>query len=209
MTAQVSLYPLYRESLSPAIDEVLRIFRDHALDFDPGPMSTLITGDDASIFAALQEAYCCIADQGRVVMVVTFSNACPPISGKAEEAIICRTIGHVENDFDEPVAAEEIRSAESRIILDSTLAGGLQGLESNQQVIVLFHFHRSHGFELCQHPKGDKRRPKRGVFSLRSPRRPNPIGLSVVDLVGIKGNILRMRGLDAINGTPVLDIKPA
>lgn len=125
------------------------------------------------------------------------------------EHITYRIIGRVENDFDEPVAAEKIRSAESRIILDPTLAGGLQGLESNQQVIVLFHFHRSHGFEPCQHPKGDKRRPKRGVFALRSPRRPNPIGLSVVNLVGIKGNILRMRGLDAINGTPVLDIKPA
>jgi len=209
MTAQVSLYPLYRESLSPAIDEALRIFRDHALDVDPGPMSTLITGDDTSIFAALQEAYCRAAEQGFIVMVVTLSNACSPVSGKAEEAIVSRAIGRVENDFSEPVAPDMIRSAESRIILDPALVDGLQGLEPGQQVAVIFHFHRSEGFELRQHPRGDPSRPKRGVFALRSPLRPNPIGLSVVELVAIEGNVLRVRGLDAINGTPVLDIKPS
>jgi tRNA-Thr(GGU) m(6)t(6)A37 methyltransferase TsaA len=75
--------------------------------------------------------------------------------------------------------------------------------------MVVFYFHRSQGYDLTQHPRGDPRRPKRGVFTLRSPRRPNPIGVTVVDLVAIEGNVLRVRGLDAINGTPVLDIKPA
>lgn len=118
-------------------------------------------------------------------------------------------IGHVENDFDEPVAPEEICSAESRIVLDPALAEGLTGLEPGQQVMVVFHFHRSQGYELQQHPRGDPTRPRRGVFALRSPRRPNPIGVTVVDLVAIEGNVLRVRGLDAINGTPVLDLKPA
>jgi len=49
---------------------------------------------------------------------------------------------------------------------------------------------------------------RRGVFALRSPNRPNPIGVTVVDLIGIEDNVLRVRGLDAINGTPVLDLKP-
>jgi tRNA (Thr-GGU) A37 N-methylase len=51
--------------------------------------------------------------------------------------------------------------------------------------------------------------PRKGVFGLRSPRRPNPIGVTVVDLLSVEGNVLRVRGLDAINGTPVLDLKPA
>jgi tRNA-Thr(GGU) m(6)t(6)A37 methyltransferase TsaA len=62
---------------------------------------------------------------------------------------------------------------------------------------------------LLQHPRGDRNRPRRGVFALRSPRRPNPIGITVVDLIDVQGNVLRVQGLDAINGTPVLDIKPA
>ncbi|MFB0517443.1 MAG: tRNA (N6-threonylcarbamoyladenosine(37)-N6)-methyltransferase TrmO [Candidatus Neomarinimicrobiota bacterium] len=208
MTAQVSLYPLYRESLSPAIDEVLQIFRDHALYVDPGPMSTLISGDDTSIFAALQEAYCRVAEQGFIVMVVTLSNAFPPVSGKTEEAIVYKAIGHVRNDFDEPVGPDTLRSTESRIILDATLVDGLHGLEPGKQIAVIFHFHLSEGFELRQHPRGDTSRPNRGVFALRSPHRPNAIGLSVVDLLEVRGNVLRVRGLDAINGTPVLDIKP-
>jgi formylmethanofuran dehydrogenase subunit E len=75
--------------------------------------------------------------------------------------------------------------------------------------MVVFYFHRSRGFDLLQHPRGDKSRPRRGVFSLRSPRRPNPIGVTVVDLVAIDGNVLHVQGLDAINGTPVLDLKPS
>jgi tRNA-Thr(GGU) m(6)t(6)A37 methyltransferase TsaA len=101
-----------------------------------------------------------------------------------------------------------MRSAESRIVLDPALTGGLAGLEAGQQVMVVFYFHRSQGYDLAQHPRGDTSRPKRGVFALRSPRRPNPIGVTIVDLLAIEENVLRVRGLDAINGTPVLDLKP-
>jgi len=75
--AQVSLYPLGQEDLSMAIDEALHIFRDHSLAVNPGSMSTLISGDDETVFATLQSAFQSVAGQGRVVMVVTFSNACP------------------------------------------------------------------------------------------------------------------------------------
>ena len=126
-----------------------------------------------------------------------------------EDAIVYRAIGHVENGFDEPAAPYEIRSVGSRIVLDPSLAEGLRGLEPGQQIMVVFYFHRSHVFDLLQHPQGDKSRPRRGVFALRSPRRPNPIGVTVVDLVAMEGNMLQVRGLDAINGTPVLDLKPA
>jgi len=208
ITAQVSLYPLGQESLSPAIDEALRICREHGLDVAQGAMSSLISGDDAAIFAALQEVFRRVAEQGQVVMVTTFSNACPVVR-KTKESITYRAIGYVENEVDEPSASEKLRAIESRIVLDPALTEGLRSLESGQQVIVIFYFHRSQGYDLCQHPRGDQSRPRRGVFALRSPRRPNPIGVTVVKLVAVEGNVLRVRGLDAINGTPVLDLKPA
>ena len=83
------------------------------------------------------------------------------------------------------------------------------GLEPGRRITVVFSFDRSRGFDLLQHPRGDRSRPRRGVFALCSPHRPNAIGVTEVDLVAADGNVLRVRGLDAINGTPVLDIKPA
>jgi tRNA (adenine37-N6)-methyltransferase len=125
------------------------------------------------------------------------------------QAFSLRAIGRVANEFDEPVAPEQISSAESRIILDPSLVEGLKGLELGQQIMIIFYFHRSGGYDLLQHPRGDQNRPKRGVFAMRSPRRPNSIGVTVVELVSIEGNVLHVRGLDAIDGTPVLDLKPA
>jgi tRNA-Thr(GGU) m(6)t(6)A37 methyltransferase TsaA len=207
IAAQVSLYPLRQQTLSPAIDEALQVFRSHALDVEPSAMSTVIAGDDAAVFAALQEAFRRVAEQGQVVMVVTFSNACPALS-KTGESVTYTAIGHVKNDFKERAPADKIRSVESRIVLDPTLTDGLTGLAPGQQVMVVFYFHRARGFDLLQHPRGDTTRPRRGVFTLRSPRRPNPIGVTVVDLVSVEDNVLRVRGLDAIDGTPVLDLKP-
>jgi tRNA (adenine37-N6)-methyltransferase len=120
-----------------------------------------------------------------------------------------RAIGYVENSFDEPAAPDLLRAAASRIILEPQLVAGLEGVEPGQRLMVIFYFHRSQGYELQQHPRSDAGRPRRGVFALCSPRRPNPIGVTVVDLLAVEGNILHVRGLDAINGTPVLDLKPA
>lgn len=125
------------------------------------------------------------------------------------QVIHLRAIGHVENEFDEPAAPDEIRAVESRLVIEPALVEGLKGLEPGQQIMVVFYFHRAEGFELLQHPRGDQNRPKRGVFALCSPKRPNPIGVTVVDLIGVEDNVLRVRGLDAINRTPVLDLKPA
>ena len=132
-----------------------------------------------------------------------------PLPWRMESKISFVAIGYVENQFNEPVSASEIRAAESRIVLRPDLSEGLLGFEPGQRIMVVFYFHRSDSFDLQQHPRGDRSRPKRGVFTLRSPRRPNPIGITVVELVGIDNHILRVRGLDAIDGTPVLDIKPA
>lgn len=132
-----------------------------------------------------------------------------PTTSATGPGITYRPIGFVENAFDQPAAPEQIRAHASRIVLDPALVTGLQGLEPGQQILVVFHFHRSEGYELTQHPRGDQGRPRRGVFALRSPRRPNPIGITVAELTAVDGNILHVQGLDALNGTPVLDIKPA
>ncbi len=116
-------------------------------------------------------------------------------------------IGFVQNEIDAIRAPDVIKAVESQIVLDPQLVEGLYGLENYQNVMVVFHFHLSEGFDFYQHPRGDESRPKRGVFALHSPRRPNPIGVTVVDLLAIEGNVLRVRGLDAVNGTPVLDLK--
>lgn len=123
--------------------------------------------------------------------------------------ITFRPIGYVENEFDEPAPGDEIRQSESRIIVNEGLSEGLDGIERFERLLVVFYFHRApKGYALRQHPRGDASQPKRGVFALRSPHRPNPIGVTVVDLVAVEGNVLIVRGLDAINSTPVLDIKP-
>jgi tRNA-Thr(GGU) m(6)t(6)A37 methyltransferase TsaA len=117
------------------------------------------------------------------------------------------TIGYVENDFHncEPGSAAQ---EESSLVLDDSLIDGLSGLEPGDEILVLFFFHRSHRFDLLQHPMGDNSRPKRGVFALRSPHRPNPVGVTRVRILRIDGNVVRVRGLDALNGTPILDLKP-
>ena len=76
VAVQVSLYPLRQTELSPAIDKALAIFWESGLEVTPGPMSTIIAGDDDAVFAALRDAFRSAAD-GEVVMVVTISNACP------------------------------------------------------------------------------------------------------------------------------------
>ena len=78
ITAQVSLYPLPQAPLAPEIGEALRMFRECAVEVEPDAVSSLLIGDDTVIFPALQQAFCHAAKQGKVVMVVTLSNACPP-----------------------------------------------------------------------------------------------------------------------------------
>lgn len=83
---------------------------------------------------------------------------------------------------------------------------GLKDLEGFSHIIVLYHFHRSTDFELQVVPFLDSE--LRGVFATRAPKRPNPIGLSVVKLQKIRGNILHIENVDILDGTPLLDVKP-
>jgi tRNA-Thr(GGU) m(6)t(6)A37 methyltransferase TsaA len=129
--------------------------------------------------------------------------------GAAGSALAFRPLGRVENGLPLGTPGETLRASESRIVLDPVLAPGLSALEGIDRILVVFCFHLSTDSPLLQHPRGDESRPKRGVFALRSPRRPNPIGVTEVDLLGIHGNVLIVKGLDAVDGTPILDLKPA
>jgi tRNA (adenine37-N6)-methyltransferase len=85
-------------------------------------------------------------------------------------------------------------------------SAGLQGLEQFKHAQAIYWLHQSRRDLVLQSPKHDPGR--RGVFALRSPIRPNPIGVSTVEIVGIEGNIVRVRGLDCVDGTPLIDLKP-
>jgi tRNA-Thr(GGU) m(6)t(6)A37 methyltransferase TsaA len=125
------------------------------------------------------------------------------------ERIDYQPIGVVQNEITEPVSPETIRQVVSKIILDKKYQAGLLAINPNTQMMVVYHFHKVNGYDLQQHPRKDFSRPKRGVFALRSPYRPNPIGVTVVNVIKIEENILYVDELDAIDGSPVLDIKPA
>ncbi len=77
LTVQVSLYPLRQSRLGPSIDRALELWRSRGLQIQPGPMSTLLAGDDASVWAAVRDAFAVAAAEGECTMVVTASNACP------------------------------------------------------------------------------------------------------------------------------------
>lgn len=118
-------------------------------------------------------------------------------------------IGYVESKFSGIQHDPDVfRGTVSRIRLLDEYAGGLYRLDGCERLYVIFVFDRAEGFRLVIHPRGDVTRPERGVFATHAPYRPNPIGLAVVDLISVDGSVLTVRDLDAINGTPVLDIKP-
>ena len=129
----------------------------------------------------------------------------PPVS----DWISFRRIGRIEAERKSPFKPGFAARQQSQIVLDPKFADGLEGLQSGDRLMVVYQFHLSSSFALLQHPKGDATRPKRGVFSLRSPHRPSPIGVTVVKILGITDNVVHVEGLDAWDGSPVLDLKPA
>ena len=94
------------------------------------------------------------------------------------------------------------------IVFEPSVLGGLDGLEAGAEILVLTWLHRAHRDVLRVHPRGDTARAEHGVFATRSPDRPNPIGLHRVWILAIGRDRLRVSGLEAIDGTPVVDVKP-
>jgi tRNA-Thr(GGU) m(6)t(6)A37 methyltransferase TsaA len=119
-------------------------------------------------------------------------------------------IGFVRSPFNDTAAvpkgfgAKHIEEGTLEILPAFEL--GLTDIEGYSHLIVLWAFDRSEGFDLLVTPPTDDR--QHGLFSTRSPRRPNPIGLTIVELLGRENGVLRVRGVDMLDGTPILDIKP-
>ncbi len=122
-----------------------------------------------------------------------------------------RPIGWVRSPYADKAQIPKGPGAEHRaegvLELRPDLEPGLQDIEGFSHLYVLWVFDRSEGYELVSKVPLDEESPH-GVFASRSPRRPNPIALSVVELLGRDGPRLRVRGLDMLDGTPILDIKP-
>ena len=124
-------------------------------------------------------------------------------------SVVLRPIGNVVSPVAEP-SQQEWESVVSEVVVDEPYAEALDGIEEFSHIIVIFHFHRSESrlSGLRIHPERREELPRVGIFATRSPVRPNPIGVTTVRLLERRGNVLRVQGLDAIDGTPVLDIKP-
>jgi tRNA-Thr(GGU) m(6)t(6)A37 methyltransferase TsaA len=109
-----------------------------------------------------------------------------------------------QNDVPKGLGTKHV--AEGEIVIRPEFEQGLKDIEGMSHLFIIWAFSQSEGFSLLAHPPSDDR--SHGVFATRSPRRPNAIGLTVVELLGRKGSVLRVRGVDMVDGTPVLDIKP-
>jgi tRNA-Thr(GGU) m(6)t(6)A37 methyltransferase TsaA len=122
-----------------------------------------------------------------------------------------RPIGRVESRLtstaDAPRQGDE-GAPDAYLILDSEVQAGMHGTAVGDEIIVLTWLHEADRSILKVHPRGDLSRPEQGVFSTRSSSRPNPIGLHRVRVLDIDGRRLHVSGLEAIDGTPIVDLKP-
>lgn len=116
-------------------------------------------------------------------------------------------IGFVHNRWDkaEPQDSDRMKESVSTIEVREEYADALFRIEKYSELNILFYFDRSEGYELRTVTRSGE---VRGLFACCTPRRPSMIGLTTVKLLGVEGNVLTLTGLDALNNTPVLDIKP-
>jgi len=125
--------------------------------------------------------------------------------------VAVKPIGYVVTEMSEDDIKRDRARAISRIVVYRKYADGLKGIDGYSHIIVLYWMHRLSRRRITPmvvRPRGRQDLPEVGVFATRNPRRPNPIGLTVVELIGVRDNLLTVKGLDALNKTPVLDIKP-
>jgi tRNA-Thr(GGU) m(6)t(6)A37 methyltransferase TsaA len=134
--------------------------------------------------------------------VIKMANQLPEMTLKA--------IGIVRNEIKQPIR-HGWREIVSEIVVNSNLTEALDGLDDFSHIIVFYWMHRlpaGKRLSLKVHPMGKSELPLVGRFATRSPSRPNPVGQATVRLLERRGNVLKVKGLDAIDGTPVIDIKP-
>ena len=118
-------------------------------------------------------------------------------------------IGYVRTKADKIPRHWRLSEVEGTLEIDPQYTEGLRDIQPGQRIVVLFHFHKSPPFIerlLVQTPPHKDR--SFGVFSVCSPRRPNPIGLSILKVLKVQENTIQVKGVDMLDGTPILDIKP-
>jgi len=132
------------------------------------------------------------------------------LEGHSIMEIVLTPIGTIRSPITDPRDAPRQGSesdVRGRLVIDESYKDALLGIEKGRKIVILYWMHLAERDVLQVHPRHDSTRPLRGVFSTRSPQRPNPISIDTVEVLGVKGTVIEVRGIDAVDGTPLLDIK--
>jgi tRNA-Thr(GGU) m(6)t(6)A37 methyltransferase TsaA len=122
-----------------------------------------------------------------------------------------KPIGRVESSLTDPSSAPrqaDEGAPEAWLVFEPELVEGLRSLRPGDEILLLTWLDCAQRDVLGVHPRGDRSRAQKGVFSTRSPHRPHPIGLHRVEITAIRGHRIRVRSLEALDGTPIIDLKP-
>jgi tRNA (adenine37-N6)-methyltransferase len=121
-----------------------------------------------------------------------------------------KPIGQINTPFKTkagmPIQSKGAKGIKGQIVINEAFVSGLTDLDGFSHIMLIYRFHKSSGYEMLTTPFLDSE--KRGLFATRAPNRPNSIGISVVRLISIEGNMLNIENVDMLDGTPLLDIKP-
>jgi len=126
-------------------------------------------------------------------------------------AVKLAPIGTVESPLKDPAMAPnqgDEGAPDAWLVFEPVVVDALDGIRAGDEILLLTWLDRASRDVLRVHPRGDESRAQQGVFSTRSPHRPNPIGLHRVEVASIEGDRVLVRGLEAVDGTPIVDIKP-
>jgi tRNA-Thr(GGU) m(6)t(6)A37 methyltransferase TsaA len=127
-----------------------------------------------------------------------------------KKAVTYRPIGVIHTPFRDiagmPIQPTGARGVTGRVIMDEAYREGLKDIEGFSHIFLIYHLHLCDGYALQVEPFLDD--AVHGIFACRSPKRPNPLGLSLVKLIRVEGTILHIEDVDMVDGTPLLDIKP-
>jgi tRNA-Thr(GGU) m(6)t(6)A37 methyltransferase TsaA len=130
---------------------------------------------------------------------------------RVSEPIVLWPIGHVESTLADPAAAPKQAAEgapEAWLVFDDAVGAGLGDVRPGDRVLVLTWLDRARRDVLVVHPRDDLSAPEKGVFSTRSADRPNPIGIHPTEVVAVDGRRILVRQLEAVDGTPIVDLKP-
>ena len=128
----------------------------------------------------------------------------------SKDSIIYQPIGVIRTPYlnikDMPIQLSGAQNVRGELVIKPEFIEGLSDLDGFSHIFLIYHFHKVQSYELTVVPFMDE--VPRGVFATRSPKRPNPIGISIVRLISVESNILTVENVDLLDGTPILDIKP-